>query len=74
MTALSRNLKVLAWAAALALTAALVSIAFGYPKEVSDPILGAEWRCSQTAFRTSCTRTPPAQQSLGTSSVLFRQV
>ncbi len=76
MTAPSRNRKVLAWAAALVLTAAVVSVALGYPRNVPDPVLGDEWQCSQAAFLTSCTRIAPAptRQSLGTSPVLFRWV
>jgi hypothetical protein len=76
MTAPSRNRKVLAWAAALVLAVALFSITLGYPKKVADPVLGAEWQCSHTAFLTSCTRIAPprARQSLRTSPILFRRV
>ncbi len=73
MTAPSRNLKVLAWAVVLAATAALASMALGYPKEVADPILGGEWQCSRTAFMTSCTRTLPATQSSRTGPIQFRR-
>jgi hypothetical protein len=58
MTAPFRN-KALVWAAALVLTAAFVSIALGYPKEVAHPVLGGEWQCNRTAFLTSCTRVAP---------------
>lgn len=76
MTAPFRNLKIIAWAAALVLTAALVSIALGYPKQVDDPVLGSGWQCSRTAFLTSCTRiaSRPALQSLRTNPIAFRQV
>ena len=75
MTAPYRNRKVLAWAAALVLTGALVSIALGYPKPVADPVLGGEWQCSHTAFMTSCTRTAPApvRHSLRTSPIAVRR-
>jgi hypothetical protein len=68
MTAPSRNRRRLAWAAVLVSTVALVSIVLSYPREVADPVLGAEWKCSQAAFLTSCTRIAPApaKQSLRT--------
>ena len=59
MTAPFLNLKVLAWGAALVLTAAIVSIGLGRPKQVADTVLGGEWQCSRTAFLTSCTRIAP---------------
>ena len=59
MTAPFLNLKVLAWAAVLVLTAAIVSIGLGRPKQVADTVLGGEWQCSRTAFLTSCTRIAP---------------
>lgn len=74
MTAPSRNRKLLAIAAVLVATAALVSIALGYPREAAGPILGEEWQCSRMAVLTSCSRTAPAQQSLRTSPILFRPV
>jgi hypothetical protein len=76
MTAPSRNRKLLAWAAALVLTATLVSIALGYGKEVADPVLGSEWQCRHTAFLTSCTHIAPSpvQHSLQYSPVQFRRV
>jgi len=66
MTAQSRKRRLLAFVAVLVSTLALVSIVLAYPKEVADPVLGNEWKCSQTAFLTSCTRLAPApvQQSL----------
>ena len=75
MTAPFRYRKALAWAAALVLTAAFVSIGLGYRKQVDHPVLGAEWRCSRTAFLTSCTRTArePALQSLQVSPIVFRR-
>ncbi len=68
MTAPSRNRMRLAFAAVLILTAALVSTLLCYPNEVADPVLGSEWKCSHTAFLTSCTHLAPAplQQSLRT--------
>jgi hypothetical protein len=74
MTAPSRSRKLRATAVVLVLMAVLVSIALCYPKQVADPVLGGGWRCSRTAFVTSCTRTAPAQQSLRTSPILFRPV
>jgi hypothetical protein len=75
MTAPSRNRKDIAWGAALALTAALVSIAlFGRPQEVANPVLGAEWQCSHMAFMTSCSRIAPGQPDSRTRSVQFRWV
>ena len=76
MTAPFLNLKVLAWGAALVLTAAIVSIGLGRPKQVADTVLGGEWQCSRTAFLTSCTRIAPspARQSFRASPILFRQV
>jgi len=56
MRALSRHGKALTVALMLATAAALVSFALAYPKPVSHPLLGSDWRCSRTAFLTSCTR------------------
>ena len=76
MTAPFLNLKVLAWAAALVLTAAIVSIGLGRPKQVADTVLGGEWRCSRTAFLTSCTHIAPkpALHNLRTNPIALRQV
>jgi hypothetical protein len=74
MIAPSCNRKVLAWAAALVLTAALVSIALSYPKEVADPVLGSEWQCHHTAFLTSCTRMAPAPVQNSLRPIQFRRV
>ena len=76
MTAPFLNLKVLAWAAALVLTAAIVSIGLGCPKQVADTVLGGEWQCSRTAFLTSCTRIAPkpALHNLRTNPIVLRQV
>jgi len=76
MTAPFRNRGRLALTVALVLTAALISVALSYPREAADPVLGDEWRCSHSAFLTSCTHIapPPAQQSLRTSPILFRRV
>jgi hypothetical protein len=68
MTAPSRNRRRLAWAAVLVATVALVSIVLSYPKEVADPVLGTDWKCSHAAFLTSCTRVAPVQQSLRTGT------
>ena len=66
MTGPFRNRRLLALAAALVSTVALVSIVLSYPQEVADPVLGNQWKCSHTAFLTSCTRLGPApvRQSL----------
>jgi hypothetical protein len=76
MTAPLRNRRHLAWTVGLTLTAALVSVVLSYPKEVAHPVLGDEWKCSHTAFLTSCTRIAPspARQSFRASPILFRQV
>jgi len=76
MIAPPRNRNRLAWVAALVLTAALVSIALSYPKEVADPVLGSEWKCSHTAFLTSCTHIVPApqRQSLQNGPLPFRRL
>ena len=37
--------------------AAAFSVAFGYPRPMSHPILSDGWQCSRIAFMTSCTRT-----------------
>jgi hypothetical protein len=68
MPAPSRNRTLLAVTAALVSTMAIVSIVLSYPKEVTDPVLGNEWKCSHTALLTSCTRLAPApmRQSLRT--------
>lgn len=66
MTAPFRTRRLLALAAALVSTVAVVSVVLSYPKEVADPVLGSEWKCSHTAFLTSCTHIAPApvRQSL----------
>jgi len=76
MTARFRYRGRLAWAVGLILTAAFISVALTRGKEVVDPVLGSEWKCSHIAFLTSCTRIPPvpALQSLRTSPILFRPV
>ena len=76
MTAPFLNLKVLAWGAALVLTAAIVSIGLGRPKQVADTVLGGEWQCSRTAFLTSCTRIAPkpALHNLRTNPIALWQV
>ena len=76
MTAPFLNLKVLAWAAVLVLTAAIVSIGLGRPKQVADTVLGGEWQCSRTAFLTSCTRIAPkpALHNLRTNPIALWQV
>jgi hypothetical protein len=51
------------WAAVLVLTAAVVSIVLGRPKEVTHPVLGTEWQCKHLAILTSCSRIAPARQS-----------
>ena len=68
MTGPSRNRRFLALAAVLVSAVALVSIVLSYPQEVADPVLGSQWKCSQTAFLTSCTHLGPApvRQSLRT--------
>lgn len=68
MTTPSRNRWLLAVAAVLVSTVAFASILLCYPKDVADPVLGSEWKCSHTAFLTSCTHVAPAlvQQSLRT--------
>ena len=76
MIAPFRNRRRLAWGAVLAVTAALVSIVLSYPKEVADPVLGSEWKCSHTAFLTSCTpiMPAPARQSLQNGPLPFRRL
>ena len=37
--------------------AAAFSVAFGYPRPTSHPILSDGWQCSRMPFMTSCTRT-----------------
>ena len=37
--------------------AAAASVAFGYPRPTTHPILSDGWQCSRMAFMTSCTRT-----------------
>jgi hypothetical protein len=53
--------------AAFAVTAALLSVALGYPRPFTDPDLGSDWQCRRTLFLTSCARveqaTPTAQNS-----------
>ena len=39
----------------LASAAVLVLFALAYPRTVPHPLLGSDWRCSQTALLTSCT-------------------
>ena len=54
---------------------AVVSVAFGYPRPVSHPILGDRWQCSRMAFLTSCTRTDqaaPQVDGLPVAPVAFR--
>jgi len=70
MTAPSRTRRLLALAVALVSTVALVSIVLSYPKEVADPVLGSDWKCTHTAFLTSCTQVAPApvRQSLRAGS------
>jgi hypothetical protein len=41
---------------AFAVLGALLSVAFAYPRAVSDPALGSDWQCHRTIFVTSCTR------------------
>jgi hypothetical protein len=42
--------------AALACAAALGSVALAYPRTVSNPALGAEWKCRKALFMTTCSR------------------
>ena len=68
MTPTWRKPKIFAIAvAALACTAALLSMALAFPRAVSDPELGRDWQCRRTLFFTTCTRveqpTPTAQNS-----------
>lgn len=43
--------------AGVILVGAGVGIALSYPKQVSEPRLGADWQCTRTAFFvTTCTR------------------
>ena len=51
MSGLSRHRKAIT-VALLASAAVLVSFALTYPKTVSHPLLGSDWRCSRTAFLT----------------------
>ena len=44
---------------------AVVSVAFGYPRPVSHPILGDGWQCSRMAFLTSCRRTDHGAPQVG---------
>ena len=76
MTAPFRNRGRLAWAVGLILATALVSVALNHGKEVEDPVLGSEWKCSHIALLTSCTRIPPvpAVQSFRTGPILFHPV
>ena len=39
-----------------AVLGALLSVAFAFPRAVSDPALGSGWKCHRTFFVTSCTR------------------
>lgn len=44
-------------AASVILVGAGIGVALGYPKQVSEPRLGADWQCTRTAFFvTTCTR------------------
>lgn len=43
--------------AGVILVGAGVGIALSYPKQVSEPRLGADWQCTRTVFFvTTCTR------------------
>jgi hypothetical protein len=56
---------------------AVVSVAFGYPRPVSHPILGDGWQCTRMAFLTSCTRTnhgAPQVGGLPLAPAAFRHV
>lgn len=55
MGGLSRHRKAITVTLTLASAAVLVSFALTYSKTVSHPLLGSDWRCSRTAFLTSCT-------------------
>lgn len=54
--------------ACVILVGAGVRIAFSYPKQVSEPRLGADWECTRTAFFvTTCTRVEDAAISTALS-------
>lgn len=74
MTARS-NSKAVVWIAIACV--AVVSVALGYPRPLSHPILGEGWQCSRMAFMTSCTRTAHRASridGLPAAPVAFRQV
>jgi hypothetical protein len=74
MTARSHR-KAVVWIAIAC--AAVVSVALGYPRPVSHPILGDGWQCSRMAFLTSCTRSDHRASrvdGLPTAPVAFRRV
>ena len=53
------------------------SVALGYPRPVSHPILGDGWQCSRMAFLTRCTRTDPkapAVDGMPIAPIAFRPV
>ena len=56
----------------LASAAVLVLFALAYPRTVPHPLLGSDWRCSQTVLLTSCTyesaRAPTSASKLPTKT------
>jgi hypothetical protein len=75
MTARTRNRKAVAWVVWMAACAAGVAVALIYPRPVSHPVLGGDWKCSRMALLTSCShsdRSAPVG-NLRAAPVAFRQ-